>query len=203
MTSAAATESGKGTAANSLGPLSPTGSLLVSLMFWGSLGSAAVLYALLTLSPRLLEAEALRLRQARNQAELCSLAEETAHLTNVARALQSDPDFVARVAASELQALPSGGTHLPVSPSLGYDARVPQAGVSAPLPAPRWYTPALVHLARSGDVRTRCGAACVGLVAFAFFCCHDAFFAGGLGALLAGAGRGVVRRYTRSRPTSA
>lgn len=181
-------------------PLSAWGALTISVLFWCGLGVSAVLYAALLLSPRCLQYEQLRLRYQQNAAELMRLRQTTEHLSQVAHALRTDQEFLARVAASELSAVPVGGTHVPVGESLGYDARIPARDRSLVTPATLpWYVPVLETLAQVPEVRLRCLLAAAILLGLSFVCLNEAFFAGGAGAVLRRAAACLSQRYA-ARP---
>lgn len=183
-------------------PLAAWETWTISVLFWCGLGASALLYAALLLSPRFLQYEQLRLRYQQNAAELMRLRQTTDHLARVAHALRTDPDFLTRVAASELSAVPVGGTHVPVGESLGYDARIPARDRSRPKSAALpWYLPILETVAQAPDVRLRCLLAAVILLGLSFVCLNEAFFAGGAGGLLRHALARLNRRYA-ARPAA-
>jgi len=157
-------------------PRSEWGSLAVSLCFWGSLGGAALLTALLILSPRIVENERLQQRLVKNARELSLLTSEVEQLASLADALADDPDFVARLAATELKSSPAGVVHVPIGFELAFDARdlpVSQAGWNL---SPFWGLFIAEALASPGSLRLGCQVATVILVLISFGCFQDRLF---------------------------
>ncbi|SFJ54133.1 hypothetical protein [Planctomicrobium piriforme] len=175
-------------------------SLVLSLLFWPSLGGAAALTALLVLSPRLVENESLQVRFERNAARLTEAEHETRHLAQVVQALRNDPDFIARVTTSELSALPRGAVQVSVDSSLEFDARAP-AAVAAPermIGSPPGVVALLEAFSRPGPVRWRCMTSVVVLTLLAFCCLNEDFFQGSVRGSLRSLHRLLGGRYAPS-----
>jgi hypothetical protein len=175
--------------------LSPATSIGISIAFWLTLGLSVAMFAPLTLAPRIVERARLAQRFLENQVEEARLKREVDHFTAVATALETDPDFVARVAGTELESVPAGGLTIRVDDRLGYDARVPQRAVRMETPPLPWYVPFFESLAEPSPLRRHWTLATVGLVAVAFLFLNDGFFSGSLGTWLLSLLETVKRRY--------
>ncbi|MEJ7590584.1 MAG: hypothetical protein WKF77_03490 [Planctomycetaceae bacterium] len=93
------------------------GSLLISIAFWISLLVSTVMYAAVSLSPKLADWISVRQQHAANAGRLQELEYEVDYLERVAAALKSDPEFAHRL----VQTTQSGSTQsefVPVSNSL-------------------------------------------------------------------------------------
>lgn len=85
---------------------SSTGSLLVSLSFWCSLMAASLMYAAVSLSPRLEEWLTARDQYASNAHRLHVLENEVDYLERVVDAMKKDPEFARRM-SEQIQLSPS------------------------------------------------------------------------------------------------
>lgn len=175
--------------------LSPAVSTGISVAFWLTLGLATVMFAPLTLAPRIVERARLHQRYLENQLEEARLKREAGHFTAVAAALATDPDFVARVAGMELDSVPAGAMTIQVEDRLGYDARVPQQVARVERPPLPWYVSFFESLAEPSALRTHWVIATFGLVMVAFLFLNDGFFSGSLGTWLLSLLKAVQRRY--------
>lgn len=160
----------------------PFGEWWISLLFWSGLGLAVVLSAVLVLSPGWLESERLRERYAANAQTLSELKHSIAHLAQVAKALETDPDYVARVAASELGAHAPGEVRIPLEDSLEYDSRL-----SVRVPAPPAFRRKghngafwVEAFASSSRIRRRLMIGTCILIGVTFLCFNESFFHGGV-----------------------
>lgn len=106
----------------------PAGAWAVSVCFWSTLALAAVLYAAVSLSPKLSVWMTARNEYARNSQDLASLEEKVEYLERVCHALDTDPDFLQRMSQSSGATVRTsdGSELIPVSGDLlfGYDDAV-------------------------------------------------------------------------------
>ena len=167
---------------------------LTSFLFWIGLGVSAILMGGLVLTPRWLDVERQHQRYARNAQKLRTLEQEVSHLTLVAKALRTDPDYLARVATSELQALPAGQKLIPLEDSLEDDLRVP-VPASAPAEPVPVYLSILEVVATSGSIRNRLASAAAILILTTFLCFNESFLNGGLAGALKFLRTELKRRY--------
>jgi len=179
------TQSGQGNAASQDGtaladdPVIPFEGT-ISVAFWMSMLTAMAIYAAIALAPRLDESIALQQRFYRDAAYSSVLMQEVEHLTRVANALERDAEFRHRVAAIELQVSPRGTTEIPVSKTLGYDARIPV--IQEPVvPKVPWYAELVHDLSRPTVLRSRLLLSAIGLLTVAFTCLNPDFFKSRLG----------------------
>lgn len=131
----------------------PLRGLLVSLMFWTALLVAAVLFAAVTLAPRLTTLIDLRDEHYVHQLKLVALEQQTRQLERVVTALERDPDFAAEMARLEFDALRPGEEVIAVDGNLALDARQMPPAAAAPETSRAWYLPALQRLASQRDLR--------------------------------------------------
>lgn len=144
---------------------------LVSLAFWVSLVASAMLFAAVSLAPKLLAWRTLQEQFRSQQTRLLVLEQQTEQLDRVVQALEQDPQFSAELARLEFDALRPGEEVIAVDGSLSLNPIVhdrPEARISAQSADP--WLPWLKRLA--GDEPLRLGllaaAACVVIVAFTF-----------------------------------
>lgn len=174
-------------------------SFCLSILFWSGLGLVAVLMATLVNSPRYLQFEQLRHRFAENAQTLLDLQRESRHLTQLATALKTDPEFLRLVAASELGTVPPGSVRIPFSSDLQQESRLLPSGNTVVektelLP----YFPLLETIATSADLRLRLGIAIAILTLLVFTCCNESFFRGGLHEMGARLTHPLGQRYVAS-----
>lgn len=132
---------------------SRAGGLAISLAFWVALGTAAVLFATVNLSPRLAALLELRDEHYANQLRLVALEKQARQLERVVEALEHDPAFAAEMARLEFDALRPGEEVISVDRKLALDARR-AATIEPERQATRaWYLPAVEIVATSQDVR--------------------------------------------------
>ena len=143
---------------------------LVALGFWLCLIVSAALYALCALSPRIVEWTSLQHRSVENQVELIGLQNQIKHLERVAAAIETDPEFAARLARSEFGGVARSGEQIPLPPALDYDPRVPREIKRPQVAGLPWYLPLLQRITDDGELRLRAlgAAACLTLFAFLF-----------------------------------
>mgnify|MGYP002623442747 CR=1 FL=1 len=152
---------------------SPRGSAVVSLLFWMCLFLSAVLYGVWAQAPRFVDWVELKHEFQSNQGELSGLQDELRHLRRVADALQRDPDFAARVARSELDAVRPGAETIRLPEELGVDPRVPAATAAVATPSLPWYLPVMKQIADDDVLRRRLLLVATALVLGAFVFLND------------------------------
>lgn len=189
---------------------SSAGSLLVSLSFWCTLTAASLMYAAVSLSPKLEEWLTARDQYATNAHRLQVLENEVDDLERVVTAMKKDPEFARRM-SEQIQLLPgsvaqssfqnsphqttdasthiSAGTH-------GNEVRLPSA--SLPRELRRW----ILDLATDPKLRTWMLATSAGLTLLAFTLLNESGKAivltvtGTIAAIF----KGAVGRYFRRTP---
>jgi len=180
------------------------GSLLMSVAFWLTLLVSALMYAAVSLSPKLADWIIVRQQYASNAARLKQLEDEADYLERVAAALKSDPEF-ARHLVRAAQSTPAANTDfVPVSQDLMFG----ESNQTAQEP-PHVVQPAIAalvfHLASHQTHRTRLLASAAGLTLLAFTLLNDAG-AGIVMSALCAAGAGIrvaVHRYRTVAPVEA
>lgn len=147
--------------------------ILAGVVSWVALGGAFLIIAILALTPRWLESERLRERYVRNAIQVHGLQKEILHLDRLATALESDAEFTARVASSELKTTPDHEFQISLTPDLVFDPRAEQR--TAPVRAfeTGWYRPALELMAAAGEVRHRLAVSAAVMIFLSFFCLHE------------------------------
>ena len=78
----------------------PEHSWLVSLAFWGTLLTAAAIYASVALAPKFCVWNRVRLQQQQNAERLAALETEVGYLERVEKALATDPEFRSRASGA-------------------------------------------------------------------------------------------------------
>lgn len=194
---------------------SSTGSLIVSLSFWCSLMAASLMYAAVSLSPRLEEWLAARDQYASNAHRLHVLENEVDYLERVVDAMKKDPEFARRM-SEQIQLSPSPVSESGLEPTTvaAPDGTLPASVVSQTIEQPRLPSAALpkelrkwiLDLATNSELRTWLLAFAAGLTLLAFTLLNESGKAivlavfGTIGSVL----RGVTGRYFRRvEPTSA
>lgn len=146
---------------------------VVALSFWLCLLVSAALYGLCALSPRIVEWATLRQRYLENQVELVGLQGQIKHLERVVDAMETDPEFAARLARSEFGGVVSNGDRVPLPTAIGYDPRAPRTEERPRIAGLPWYVPLLERVADDGGLRLRSLGAAAGLMLFAFLFLQD------------------------------
>lgn len=77
------------------------GAFMMSVAFWLSLLTSVLMYAAVSLSPKLADWINVRQQHASNAARLAQLEDEADYLERVAAALKSDPEFVQQLVGAE------------------------------------------------------------------------------------------------------
>lgn len=94
------------------------GSWVASLAFWLALLFAVATYAAVALSPNLLTYVRLRDDHDATQLRLVTLEHEVSKLRTTVNALESDPEFVRKLAKTEFAASRAGEEHIPIDEEL-------------------------------------------------------------------------------------
>lgn len=142
-------------------------SILVSVAFWLCLLSSAVLFASVSLAPRLVEWHELQLSTIDRQQQLIELELHIQHLDKVVYALEHDPHFREEIARREIGGGAGDGS-IPLDKSLTVDMTAPRtSGPNVPLVVP-WYIPILKTLSVPSDWRRRVLWISAGLCLIAF-----------------------------------
>jgi len=182
--------------------------LLASIAFWLTLFTAAGLYALVALSPKITECFQQQARWRKNQEKLVRLERKVQYLKQVERALESDPEFAAELARVDLDAAEPGDERIPVERRLTLDAERSDAAQPSSETSPPWYV-AIFHTFSERDALRRWTlVAAAVLVLFAFTFLHEpqsprfrraVGAAKATGAGLGSAFRWIARRYAKPR----
>ena len=142
--------------------------LVISLLFWLCMIVAAVLFGVVSLSPKLLVYLHLRSQFDMNQRKLVALENQADQLQRVIDAMQHDKEFAAELIRIEFDAARPDEEVIPVDFPLKRDARV----VETPLPEITsenpWYEPVVKNLASDSKLRTSLLGAAAMLVVASF-----------------------------------
>ncbi len=187
---------------------SSTGSLIVSLSFWCSLMAASLMYAAVSLSPRLEEWLTARDQYASNAQRLHVLENEVDYLERVVDAMKKDPEFARRM-SEQIQLSPSPVSESGFEPTTvaAPDGTLPASVVSQTIEQPRLPSAALpkelrkwiLDLATKPELRTWLLSVAAGLTLLAFTLLNESGKAivlavfGTIGSVF----RGVTSRYFR------
>lgn len=178
------------------------GSLLISIAFWSTLLVSAVMYAAVSLSPKLADWISVRQQHAANAVRLQGLEDEADYLERVAAALKSDPEFAHRL----IHATQSGASQnefVPVSNSQIFGGAKAKSSPPRSLVQPA-VAEVVMHLASHRQHRTWLLFGAAGLTIFAFTLLNEsgagimqAVFSSTLGFLIA-----AVARYRQDSPVA-
>ena len=114
-----------------------------SLACWFCLLLAAVLYAAVALSPKLVALTLLRHEHEQNQERLVALEKQVERIERISEALEHDPEFNAALARADFEQVRPGEQRITVQPHLALELRPSAANLKLPdLPLP-WYVPLL------------------------------------------------------------
>ena len=143
-------------------------SWVVSLLFWLTLLSAAVLFALVALAPKLAEWMKVREQYVQNAGRLVALEGQVEYLERVAAALESDPEFARRLAQASQPERSAHQQMIPVTKDLVFGGSERQHDIErAPQPL---YSGLIIRLA-SDQAHRRvflCAAALLIIFGFTF-----------------------------------
>jgi hypothetical protein len=176
------------------------GSALMSVAFWLVLLVSAMMYAAVSLSPKLADWICVRQQYASNAFRLKQLEDEADYLERVAAALRSDPEFARRlVRASQMP--PENSKFVPVSQDLIF------GGIPVPdQEPPQVIRPAIAslvfHLAGHQQHRTWLIICAAALTLLAFTLLNDAGAGIAMSAILTtgNAIHATIRRYRAEAP---
>lgn len=127
--------------------------MVVSLLFWTSLLSAAVLFAAVSLSPKILEMMRLQDEYDGSQFRLVQVEQQNEQLQRVVDAIRNDRDFAAEMTRIEFDAVRGDEEIIPVDSELRLSPR-DLTTMRTPALIPRaWYRPLLVPFADNDSLR--------------------------------------------------
>lgn len=142
--------------------------MAISLAFWIGLILAALLFALVALSPKFLIYLGLRNQFDNNQMRLLTLERQAGQLQRVIDAIRSDKEFASELTRVEFDAVRPGEEVIPVETALKLDSRSLQSQPPAPVSEPQWYLPVVQRLATDAELRRSLLLVAVLLVVVAF-----------------------------------
>jgi cell division protein FtsB len=141
---------------------------LTSLAFWLCLFAAAVLYAMVTLSPKLLAYLTRNRDYQANQWQLVSLKKQVDHLEKVIDAQKNDPAFIREQARNDFDVALPDEQRIPVDSHLRLNLGTGSADlVVVPGNLP-WFTGLLSGIARSRPVANTLLALAAFLILYSF-----------------------------------
>ncbi|MEI8381265.1 MAG: septum formation initiator family protein [Planctomycetota bacterium] len=127
--------------------------MVVSLLFWVSLLSAAFLFGAVSLSPKILETMRLQDDYDGTQFRLVQVEQQNEQLQRVVDAIRQDPDFATEMTRIEFDAVRQGEEIIPVDAELRLSPR-DLTQMRTPAIVPRaWYRPLLVPFAENDSLR--------------------------------------------------
>ncbi|MEZ5943788.1 MAG: hypothetical protein R3C18_20525 [Planctomycetaceae bacterium] len=179
--------------------LSPTLGIGVSLLFWTCFLVCGVLFAAAALAPHIVEHEDLQAQWEAQQQQRLALDGQRHHLELLRDSLQDDPEFINRIASSDLNQSPDAQFALAVPESLRHNprqARTTEAATESRAVSP--YMPLLRDLSKPSSMRTRWIWATAIFCVLSFGFLHEGVFTGPLGKLLTHAGHVLRSRYRRT-----
>ena len=147
------------------------GTFLISVAFWSTLLVSALMYAAVSLSPKLADWISVRKQHAANAMRLQELEDEADYLERVAAALKSDPEFALRL----VHATQSGRTQnefVPVSDNLIFGGTNAKSSLPRPLVQPA-VAGVVMHLASHQQHRRWLLSGAAGLTILAFTLLND------------------------------
>ncbi len=129
---------------------------------------SAVLFGVVSLSPKLLAYLQLRSQFDMNQRKLVALETQADQLQRVIDAMQHDKEFAAELIRIEFDAARPDEEIIPVDPPLKRDARVVETSLPEITTEHVWYEPVVKNLASDSKLRTSLLGAAAMLVVAAF-----------------------------------
>ncbi|MBS0201298.1 MAG: hypothetical protein JSS49_00255 [Planctomycetes bacterium] len=142
--------------------------LVVSLLFWLSLLTAAALFAAVGLSPKLIERSRLRDQYDANQFRLVQIERQNEQLQRVVDAIRTDSEFAAEMTRIEFDAVRHDEEIIPVDAGLRLSPRDVGIPHSPAVVAQVWYRPLLVPFAENDSLRMSLLGTAAALVVIAF-----------------------------------
>lgn len=146
---------------------------LTSLAFWLCLVAAAVLYGMVTLSPKLLSFLTLNRAYHANQWKLVSVEKQVDHLQKVIDAQKNDPAFVREQARFAFDVASPDEQRIPVESHLRLNIGTGNADLMVVPPDLPWYSPLFAAVACSPRVADTLLAISALLVLYAFTFLND------------------------------
>lgn len=120
--------------------------LLRSLAFWFALLFSATLFAVVSLSPKVLEKLTLEHQNRENQMRLLAVEKQVEHLKRINDALKNDANFARELARNDFEAARPDEHRIPVEDNLTLAARPGAPDLTVAPPELPWYT-SLLRLA--------------------------------------------------------
>ena len=127
--------------------------MAISFAFWLCLLVAAVLFALVSLSPKYSVYLKLRAQFDSNQVRLVALELQAEHLQRVINAIRTDKDFAAEMTRIEFDAVRQDEEVIPVEIALKLDTRSAGTHVPEAIPFRAWYAPIVNYFASETRLR--------------------------------------------------
>lgn len=141
----------------------------MTFAFWATLLAAGVLFAAVSLAPKLKALAGLDADYAANQLRLVELERQAIELEKVAGALEHDPAFAAELAKLEFATGSEGGERIAVSEELRLGGTEPKTPAAAPVVPQSVLPPELLEpLSSRRGLRAALLATAAGLVLIAF-----------------------------------
>jgi len=144
--------------------------LVVSLLFWGLLLIAGVLYGAVSLAPKLLIHSELDARYRKAQSQLVGLEQRVTELRDITQALENDPRILQELARIDLDAAGPDEERIMLPAELTLQSRVTELPSNAPDVTRVWYLPILRAFAENRRLRltSLLSAATLVIIAFRF-----------------------------------
>lgn len=182
-----------------------THSWAVSICFWCTLLIASVIYGVVALAPKFAVWNSVRHEYRQNAEQLVSLDGEVEYLERVASALETDPEFVQRLAGQNGLLQPDDGSEMiPVSGNLLFGYEDPASTRQSTVPDDPPFDRLATTLATNVRLRGGLLVFSATLTIFSFTFLNDAGekLVHTTGRLLRSAAAFPMRRYTTPRPSS-
>ena len=142
--------------------------LAISLLFWLCMVVSAILFGMVSLSPKLLVYLQLRSQFDANQRKLVALETQADQLQRVIDAMQTDKEFAAELTRIEFDAARPDEEVIPVDFPLKRDARFVETPILQITAEHVWYESAVKNLASDSKLRTSLLGAAAMLVVASF-----------------------------------
>lgn len=153
------------------------GGWTVSFAFWFCLLVSVVLFAIVSLSPKMLTYVQLRNQIYKNQVQLVALEENVRYLAKVKDALENDPKFAQELARVEFNAERPGDEVIPVAPELSLSAHRVTRQETATTPDSAqlvpWYTSLLQKISQQREIKQWLLISAAVMTVFAFTFLHE------------------------------
>lgn len=144
---------------------------IISLLFWGQLLLAAVVYGAVALAPKVVTLIALRNDHLVTQAQLVWLEQQVQELQQVTEVLENDPRILQELARIDLDVTRPGETRIPLDSDLMLQSRITEQRPMMPDVTRRWYEPLVSAFAINQQLRrvSLLSAIVLILISFTFF----------------------------------